>query len=73
MRFNWFFYFHSKLNELEIAVLDHMRINGTENNLADVCPNLEELNLSLNLFSSWTQVAAIAKQLVRLRVLNIRL
>lgn len=61
----------SKLSELRIAVLNSMCINYSENNLQELCPNIEELDLSSNLFNSWLQIADITGQLPRLQVLNV--
>lgn len=63
---------YSKLSELRIAVLNSMCINYSENNLQELCPNIEELDLSSNLFNSWLQIADITGQLPRLQVLNVR-
>ena len=62
----------SKLSELTIAVLNNMCINYSENNLQELCPNIEELDLSSNLFNSWSQIADIARQLSSLQILNVR-
>lgn len=61
----------SKLSELTIAVLNNMCINYSENNLQELCPNIEELDLSSNLFNSWSQIADIARQLSSLQILNV--
>lgn len=63
---------NSNLNELKIAVLDHMCITHSECDLREVCPCIEELDLSSNLLNSWIGVAALAAQLQRLTVLNVR-
>jgi hypothetical protein len=49
-----------------------MCISHTEHNLKEICHNIEELDLSSNLFNSWEGVAAVSNQLARLTVLNIR-
>ena len=63
---------YSNLQELRIAVLDHMCISHTGHNLKEVCHNIEELDLSSNLFNSWEGIAAVTSQLSRLTVLNVR-
>ena len=64
--------FFSELCQLRIAVLNNMCINSSESNLQELCPNIEELDLSSNLFSTWLQVAEIARQLSYLKILNVR-
>ncbi len=50
-----------------------MRISGCESeDLKEICPKIEELNLSSNLLNSWVAVARIAQQLSRLKLLNVR-
>jgi hypothetical protein len=45
---------------------------GEEGELMQLCPNIQELDLSRNLIHSWQSLARIADQLRHLRVLNIR-
>lgn len=61
----------SNLRELSIAVLDHLCIDHSKHDLGEVCPNIEELDLSSNLLNSWVGIAAITSQLPRLAVLNV--
>lgn len=63
---------HSKLDELKIAVLNRMRINDSEDSLSSICPKIEELDLSSNLFDSWQMIAFIAQQLPDLTMLSLR-
>ena len=66
------FWINSNLNELRIAVLDHMCITHSKCDLMQVCPCIEELDLSSNLLNSWVGVASLTEQLPKLTVLNVR-
>jgi hypothetical protein len=72
MHADYVLHFFSNLNELKIAVVSQMCINQSHENLKDICPDIQELDLSGNLFNSWVPVADIAQQLVHLEVLNVR-
>lgn len=54
--------------KLTDVVLSNMRVNGPGNSdeLRQLIPNVTNLDLSQNLLSSWTDVIAIAEQLVNL-------
>lgn len=49
-----------------------MRIIDAEDNLVSICPMIEELDISSNLFNSWETIAYIAQQLPNLKILNLR-
>lgn len=44
---------------------------GGANLLKDLCPNINELDLSKNLFSTWLDIFSICKQLEHLRILQV--
>ncbi|XP_066988353.1 tubulin-specific chaperone E-like [Macrobrachium rosenbergii] len=63
----------SKLEELENVVLDGWRVYGAgHSDLSKLFPCVQELNLSNSLLSSWKSVANIARQLPRLKFLDLR-
>ena len=62
----------SNLSELRIVVLDHMCISHCDSSLKVICPSIEELDISSNLFVSWDEVANTTIQLPKLSALNVR-
>lgn len=64
----------SKFNELKIVWLREQCVSdvGEPRELEELCPNLEELDLSRNLINSWKIVADICFQLHSLMRLNVR-
>jgi tubulin-specific chaperone E len=68
------------LQELKIVVLDGMRIEGVrdedtgkvQQEIANTCPNIMELDVSCNLFEDLKEIAAICAPLKRLLVLKMR-
>lgn len=65
---NLFFIYFSNFIKLTDVVLSNMLINssGKNNELQELVPNVTNLDLSLNLLSSWTEIIAISKQLPKL-------
>lgn len=62
----------SKLEYLENVVLDGWKVYGAgESDLATLLPRVVELNLSNSLLASWDSIAEIARQLPRLKFLDI--
>eukprot|EP00736_Rhodelphis_marinus_P011196 Rmarinus@m.30226 len=64
----------SKLTHLKTVCLSEARIGGItpeEDNVAELLPAVEELDLSGNLFSSWDEVSSILRQLGTLVTLNL--
>ncbi|XP_066955852.1 tubulin-specific chaperone E-like isoform X1 [Macrobrachium rosenbergii] len=62
----------SKLEELENVVLDGWCVYGAgDSDLMKLFPRIQELNLSNSLLSSWESVANIARQLPRLKFLDL--
>lgn len=63
----------SKFDQLKIVCLREQCIGhaGQRDELRQLCPNVEELDLSKNLLSSWKTVADICCQLGRLNALNV--
>ncbi|XP_021917557.1 tubulin-specific chaperone E isoform X2 [Zootermopsis nevadensis] len=63
----------SQFEELRVICLRGQNVNGPgeEGELLQVCPNIQELDLSQNLLHSWQCLARIANQLRHLRVLNV--
>lgn len=64
----------SKFDELKIVWLREQCVShaGEPGELEELCPNLEELDLSRNLINSWKMVADICSQLCSLMRLNVR-
>ncbi|CZS90827.1 related to tubulin-specific chaperone e (tubulin folding cofactor E) [Rhynchosporium graminicola] len=63
-----------RLHELKIVLVDGQRISTAENSaleIRNVCPMIEELDLSRNLLSSLAEVARICTELDRLKSLRI--
>lgn len=69
------------LHELKIVVLDGLRICGikdeaeiarSQDEVANTCPNIIELDLSRNLMEHWKDIAVICAPLKKLRVLKVR-
>ncbi|XP_014664760.1 PREDICTED: tubulin-specific chaperone E-like isoform X2 [Priapulus caudatus] len=63
----------SKLNLLKTAVLDHMSVSyvSPDSLLEKHMPDITELDLSANLFTSWEMVSMATVQLKNLRILNV--
>jgi len=63
----------SKFDELVSVALRGMCVNspGKDGEIARSIPNVEELDLSSNLLSSWEDVARISQQLPKLTSLNV--
>ncbi|XP_044755884.1 tubulin-specific chaperone E [Coccinella septempunctata] len=63
----------SNFDSLQVVDLRKQKISsaGKNNQLKDLCPNIKELDLSLNLISSWEIVFQICKQLDQLCWLNV--
>ncbi|KAL6265270.1 tubulin-specific chaperone E [Pogonomyrmex barbatus] len=63
----------SKFDELKIAWLRDQRVSnaGKPGELEELCPNLEDLDLSKNLINSWKIIAEICSQLCSLVFLNV--
>lgn len=63
----------SKFEELRVVWLREHNVNGpgASGELLNLCPNIQELDLSRNLIHSWQSLASIAVQLKFLRILNI--
>ncbi|GFQ76967.1 tubulin-specific chaperone E [Trichonephila clavata] len=61
----------SNFSQLTDVVLNGMNINGpgNENELAELVPNIQNLDLSQNLLASWKDVKSIVKQLPHLSTL----
>lgn len=64
----------STFNQLKIVWLREQCVSrcGNDNELGELCPNICELDLSKNLFNSWTTIANICTQLKKLERLNVR-
>lgn len=63
----------SKFDELVSVALRGMCVNspGKEGEIAHSIPNIEELDISSNLLSSWEDVAGMVQQLPKLTSLNV--
>lgn len=63
----------SKFDQLKIVCLREQCINdaGMHGELEELCPNVEELDISKNLISSWKIIADICSQLHFLKRLNV--
>jgi hypothetical protein len=61
------------LRRLKVICLKAATVNGNlpEDNLAELLPNLRELDLSENLLSNWSQMITLGRHLPRLQVLNL--
>jgi len=65
----------ARLHELKIVLVDGQRVSRAENVLLEirsVCPIIEELDLSRNLFTNFSEVAKICSELGSLKNLRIR-
>lgn len=65
----------ARLHELKIVLVDGQRVSRAENVLLEirsVCPKIEELDLSRNLFTNFSEVAKICSELDSLKNLRIR-
>ena len=64
----------SKFDELKIVFLRDQCVSsaGQIGELADLCPNIRELDLSRNLINSWRVIADICRQLPKLERLDVR-
>jgi Leucine-rich repeat (LRR) protein len=64
----------SQFENLRVVWLREHNVGGPgkQGELLQLCPNIQELDLSRNLIHSWQPLARIADQLRHLRVLNIR-
>ena len=64
----------SKFDQLKIVWLREQCVStaGNSNELKELCPNLEELDISKNLINSWQIIADICCQLHCLVRLNVR-
>lgn len=67
------------LEELKIVVLDGLRIRGAnqeadvarlQSEIASICPNIVELDVSRNLFEHWNDIAVLCAPLTKLRMLK---
>lgn len=67
--------FYSDFWKLKHVCLREHHINGSgiEGELKEMCPNIEEIDLSKNLLNSWYSVSIITAQLSKLKILNLRL
>ncbi|XP_020028940.2 tubulin-specific chaperone E isoform X2 [Castor canadensis] len=63
----------SQLSKLQEISLRNCAVScaGEKGRIAEVCPNIRELDLSQNLLSSWDEVIHISSQLKFLEVLNL--
>ncbi|XP_055002689.1 tubulin-specific chaperone E isoform X2 [Sorex araneus] len=63
----------SQLSKLQEISLENCAVNsaGDKEEIAKVCPNIRELNMSKNLLTSWDEVVHIAHQLEHLETLNL--
>ncbi|KAK0104706.1 hypothetical protein ONS95_004979 [Cadophora gregata] len=64
----------ARLHELKIVLVDGQRVNSAENSsleIKTVCPKIEELDLSRNLFTKLSEVAKICSELHNLKTLRI--
>ncbi|KAJ1924855.1 hypothetical protein IWQ60_004933 [Tieghemiomyces parasiticus] len=63
----------SQVDKLKMISLAHQGIvsAGDATAIAEVCTDTEELDLSNNLFTDWTEIMTIARALPRLRVLRL--
>lgn len=64
----------SKFDQLKIVWLREQYVSNTgkPGELAELCPNLEELDISKNLINSWKVIADICSQLHSLVRLDVR-
>lgn len=64
----------SKFDQLKIVGLREQCISnaGEPGELKELCPNIEELDISRNLINSWQTIADICSQLDSLVRLNVR-
>ena len=67
-------YFHSQFEQLLEVGLRNTQIcdAGSDGEIAQALPNVEELDISSNLIPSWQEVARITQQLPKLTLLNLR-
>ncbi|KAH7403550.1 hypothetical protein BKA64DRAFT_669327 [Cadophora sp. MPI-SDFR-AT-0126] len=64
----------ARLHELKIVLVDGQRVNNAENSPHEIrttCPKIEELDLSRNLFTTFSEVAKICSELESLKNLRI--
>ena len=75
----------ARLTDLRIVLIDQLCISGVANRgctptdlrraqqqLAETCPNITEIDLGWNLLETWTDVAHICASLPKLRTLRVR-
>jgi Leucine-rich repeat (LRR) protein len=72
--FKTIIFIFSQFEKLQVVWLREHNVSGPgeQGELLQLCPNIQELDLSRNLIHSWQSLARIADQLRHLRVLNIR-
>lgn len=69
--FDKIFNIQSNFQELRIVNLRNQNVSSAGLKLGETCPNIEELDVSKNLFVSWLDIVEMCKQLKRLHWLNV--
>lgn len=69
--FDKIFNIQSNFQELRVVNLRNQNVSSAGLKLGEICPNIEELDISKNLFVSWLDIVEICRQLKRLHWLNV--